>query len=172
MKKQRLRVLHRMKSKQGLSLVELIVGVAIMVIVFGATMSAMANGYSDTLYNAEQNVGAAGGASVNEVIMAALQNQQFATEEEFDEYFAINPNDDENNSVHAAALSISPEIKYVPYDQFPKNEEGYETQYTITTDSNTVAGTRSLKGMEIFTAVKTTKGWIRNSSFVAYTQQE
>lgn len=170
MRKQRLRVLHRMKSKRGLSLVELVVGVAIMVIVFGATMSAMANGYTDTLYNAEENVGAADGASVNEVIMAAVINQEFASEEECIDYFSVNPNDDENNAVNEAAKGVSADIKYVTSDQFPKND--VEKQYTVITDSNTVAGTRSLKGMEIRTAVKTTKGWVINKSFVAYTEQD
>lgn len=170
MKKQRLRVLHRMRSKRGLSLVELVVGVAIMVIVFGATMSAMANGYTDTLYNAEQNVGAADGASVNEVIMAALQNAQFPNEDDCIDYFSINPNENENNAVNEAAKSVSPNIQYVPEEQFPKND--VMEQYTIVTDVTTVAGTRSLKGMEVRTAVKSTRGWIINKSFVAYAEQE
>jgi len=110
MRKRLLRKLHRTKSKRGLSLVELIVGVTILVIVFGGTMSAMANGYTDTLYNAQQNKGAADGASLNEVIMEAVKAKGFADEEECAEYFAGDPNMDDTNAIHAAALEVDREL--------------------------------------------------------------
>ncbi len=180
MRKRLLRKLHRTKSKRGLSLVELIVGVTILVIVFGGTMSAMANGYTDTLYNAQQNKGAADGASLNEVIMEAVKAKGFADEEECAEYFAGDPNMDDTNAIHAAALEVDRElvqgderkkVRYVAYDRFPLPD--FERQYTIITDAqSTVDGTflseRTIEGVEIRTAVKTVKGWVINKSFVPY----
>lgn len=173
MKKKRLmRRLSRVRSKRGLSLIELVVGVTIMVIVFGGTMSAMANGYTDTLYNASENVDAAEGAAINEIVMTTLQNKAFASESEFNEYFGTHPPNinDSNNAFYAAAnTAAGGGVRYTAKVNFPDN--AYSKQFTIISDASSIVGTKTVSGMEIWSAVKTVKGWVINKSFIPYADQ-
>ena len=65
------------RSKKGISLVELIVGIVILVMVFTSTLTAMTNGYTDTIFNADTNRHAVEGGSLNEIIMQSAIKQNF-----------------------------------------------------------------------------------------------
>lgn len=178
MKKKRLmRRSGRMRSKRGLSLIELVVGVTIMVIVFGGTMSAMANGYTDTLYNASENADAAKCATINEVVMTTLQEKQFANINEFNEYFGTHSVNiaDSNNAFYAAAnASVGGGVRYCSTisgeHQFP--DSAFSMQFGIFPNAYSFVDGKQIKGMEIKSAVKTVKGWVINKSFVPYADQE
>ena len=168
----------RLRSKKGMSLVELLVAVTIIVLVFGGTVGAMANGYSSTMYNAQKTIDAAEGVSLNDVIFEGIENQYFTSEDECKKYFfgtggTKNPNTDATNSIHAAAKTVDENVKYVPKDTFPSSDPTVVLQYTIVTDSHsnvtvTGLGTKEVKGVTIKTAVKTVEGIVTNTSFVPY----
>lgn len=163
----------KLKSKKGLTLVEILVGVTIIVIVFGATLGAMTQGYTNTLYNADENKSAALSKSINDSIMEAVVRQGFKSQTECENYFfggGKSPNSDSSNAVHSAAVAIDSSVEYVPYASFPDNSK--DCQYTIKTDSiSTVEGTGSKVSMGyvlIQTATKSAKGMHINTSYVPY----
>ena len=45
----------KMKSKKGITLVEILIGVTIVVIVFASTLGAMVGGFTTTMYNSDEN---------------------------------------------------------------------------------------------------------------------
>ena len=184
----------KLRSRKGMSLIELVVGITIIVIVFGATLSAMTNGYSNTIYNAEVNQTAVEGGSVNEVMAQALKNLGFEDKAACEKYFfggsgsaVKDPNSDADNSVHAAGSEIinstfdgpiasipeSRKLKYVAPDVFPSAD--FENQYTIITNakSNIKNGAKSyeIKGVILKTSVTNVRGKLTNSSFIAYSKQ-
>lgn len=172
MKKNLRKNIPKLRSKKGLTLVEILVGVAIIVIVFGATLGAMTQGYTSTLYNADENKAAAVSKSMNDAIMAAVTNQHFQNQAECDDYFfggGKNPNSDGSNAIHAAAVSIESSVEYVSYASFPDYSKDF--QYTIKTDgiSNVEgASNQSMPYVMIQTAARSAKGMNINTSFVPY----
>ncbi len=169
MKKRLPAKIPKLRSKKGITLIEILVGVAIIVIVFGATLSAMTNGYSKVLYNAETNKSAAEGGSINEVILEAVKRQGFANAEECFDYFT-----NADNAVHGAAKSADDTIQYVNYAQFPVMN--IDNQYAINMEAESIVSTENgdhrLKGLEILTSINSVEGVVVNRSFVAYTEQE
>lgn len=179
MEKRMRQIIPKLRSKKGMSLVELIVGITILVIVFGATLSAMTNGYSNTIFNADVNKNAVEGGSLNELMAQMVKKQDFADENTCKKYFfgdtvAKDPNSDATNAVHITAQGLFSDIRYVPYSSFPS--DAYENQYTIKTDAvyNVKSGAKTykIKGVEIITSVTNVRGKLTNSSFVAYKNQE
>ena len=67
----------KLRSKKGLSLVELIVGVTIMAMAISSAAGAIVTGYKTTIDNAIRNEAAVKCASVNEIIMKAIKNCDF-----------------------------------------------------------------------------------------------
>lgn len=170
MKKRLRQKIPKLRSKKGLTLVEILVGVVIIVIVFGATLSAMVHGFSKTLRNADTNKSAVEGGSVNEVIMEAIKKQKVA-----DEIAAETLMSTSDNPVHAAANAACNGIVYVenPSD-FPKSE--YDNQYTIVFNASSDVTTTSakkptIKQMEIITSVMSSDGTVINRSYVSYNDQ-
>lgn len=180
----------KVRSKKGMTLIELIVGITIIVIVFGATLSAMTNGYSNTIFNAEVNQTAVEGGSVNEIMAQTLKKQNFEDENACKKYFfggvdgvpAKNPNTDKdsttgqfNNAVHAAGVAILSDMTYVEPSAFPSNDPSCENQYTIITDAKGViqsgAKNYTINGVELKTSVTNVRGKITNVSFISYTKQ-
>ena len=76
----------KLRSKKGLSLVELIVGVTIMAMAISSAAGAIVTGYKTTIDNAIRNEAAAKCASVNEVIMKAVKNCDFYDADEAKKY--------------------------------------------------------------------------------------
>lgn len=160
-----------------MSLVELLVAVTIIVLVFGGTVGAMANGYSSTLYNAQKTIDAAEGVSLNDIIFEGIENQYFESADECNKYFfgtggTKNPNTDPTNSIHEAAKSVDSGVRYVTSADFPSTDSSIVLQYTIVTDSrsnvSTGLGSKEVSGVTIKTAVRTVEGIVTNTSFVPY----
>lgn len=159
---------QKFKSKKGVTLVELLVGIAIIVIVFASTLGAMATGYTTTVYNADQNKVSAKNASVNEVIMKAVQVKGWSAAPA-----GVSFDDDSTipNSIKQTALSECSDIKYVKPADFPNNTDS--NQYTIIIDSasevsKTGASKITIKGITIKTAMKGADGLNIYESFVPY----
>lgn len=189
MKKRTRQIRTKLRSKKGMTLVELIVGIVIIVIVFSATLSAMTNGYSDTIYNADVNKSAVKGGSLNEVIMEAIIKQGLTSADDDGDsasaqnfFFAGGKTPaDGDNPVHSAAVAVIPSVRYVPYGSFyenQKDEEGkvIENKYTININATrTIKDLKkvstTIKGIEILTCVTNSKGTLINSSFVPYARK-
>ncbi len=174
MKKMMRQKIPKYRSKKGMTLVELLAGVVIIVIVFGATLSAMTNGFAVTLHNAATNQYAVEGESVNEIILQAISKQEFS--DGADARLKIEAN---NNPIDVAAKSVVPGIKYVKYEDFESSSE--EDRYTVKFDAKTTVSSAvlsgrkqlnyAISGMEITTHVTSSTGVVRNTSFVAYADQ-
>lgn len=165
----------RLHSKKGMSLVEILVAVTIIVIVFGGTIGAMANGYSTTMYNAKDNSSAVKCSSINDIIISGIKNLKLANNEEFEEYFfgeGRNPNTDEDNSVRAALMEFDTEVQYVEPDQFTNSD--VSLRYTLVpnvslpVDPGDTGEIIYVQGVRIKTAVESIGGTVFNYSFVPY----
>ncbi len=179
MEKRMRQKIPKLRSRKGMTLVELIIGIVIIVIVFGSTLSAMTNGYSNTIFNADVNRTAVEGGSVNEIMAQTIKKQNFEDEAACRKYFfggdgapAKLPNSE--NAVHAAGEALLPDLQYVAPDNFPSPE--YENQYTIVTNSKstlktTGAKSYDIKGVTLMTSVTNVRGKLTNSSFIAYASQ-
>lgn len=173
MKKKMRQKFPKIRSKKGMTLIEILVGVVIIVIVFGSTLSAMTNGFATTLYNAKSNTVAVEGESVNEIILQAISKQGFATETE-----ARNVLESEDNSILNAARAVVPDIVYVDNSLYDSSNE--DNIFTVEfPDKSTISGNKkgrklekfALGGMIIKTTVKSTTGFVSNESFVPFVEQ-
>lgn len=157
------------KSKKGLTLIEIVVGVTIVVIVFASTLGAMVSGYTTTLKNADENKAAIKSAAVNEIIMKTISNLNLEDEASVNDI--INTINDSNNVIKVAAEKECSNIKYVSYGDFLKEAKGDE-QYTIiaeqTSDITSGSTKKTVKGIIIKTAVKSSSGFVSNETFVPY----
>ncbi|GEM_PF-4399114 len=169
---------QKLRSKKGLSLVELIVGITILVIIFTATLSAMTNGYTTTLFNADVNKKAVEGGSLNEILMQTLQKQEFYNEADFTSRFyggTSTPAGEAGLAVDAAAKAKYDNIAFVPPSDFPRTGEEYENQYTVISNgtSNVKKGTKTyaIRGITVITSLDSVKGPVINTSFIPYTSQ-
>ena len=70
--------IEKIYSKKGMTLVEIIVGIAIIVIVFAGTLGAMVGGYTTTVKNADQNKVASENKALNEILMDTIGKLGFA----------------------------------------------------------------------------------------------
>lgn len=202
MKKRTRQIQTKLRSRKGMSLIELIVGISIIVIVFTGTLSAMTNGYADTLYNADVNRYAVQGGSLNEVILEAIAKQKFKgadcpvdvkdseqRREYAVSYFLLDsdgrskdPNSDPTNAVHSAAKAVMPDVMYVTQDQFwgsgkvVINNTVVDNMYTLDFDAvRTIfkgAKRYDIKGVEVLTSVTTSRGTVINRAFVPYEDQD
>ncbi len=179
MKKRLRQKIPKLRSKKGMSLVELVVGITIIVIVFGSTLSAMTNGYSTTLYNADVNKSAVEGGSLNELLFQSISELGFYDKAEAQEYFfgaASNksPNSDPGNAVHAAAKTFDSTVLYYDKNVFPA--AGVETQYTIDLDASSKvqkgAKQYTIKGIYVQSYVYSSRGSLVNHSFIPYEHQD
>ncbi len=182
----------KFKSKKGLSLVELIVGVTIMAMAISSAAGAIVSGYKTTIDNAARNEAAVKSASLNEVIMRAIKNCDFEDEDEARKYFFVNPsdssltispNDNTNDSVMQAGKTLFPAdagvpnsgLVYYASDDFPSAQ--YDVQYQLDISAveklvATGAADIEIKGIKIRTAVLTADGFVEVTSFVPYVNQD
>lgn len=133
--------MKKLASKKGVTLVELVVGIALISIVFSSTLGAMVGGYTTTLKNADQNKAAVLNSSLNEVMINTLHNMKLSDTSAGDpgrivEGSGISDSDKQVSYVDspdgttqtevqitalvAAVKAVVPEAEYVPFDQFPK----------------------------------------------------
>ncbi|MGN1456337.1 MAG: prepilin-type N-terminal cleavage/methylation domain-containing protein [Acutalibacteraceae bacterium] len=161
--------IKKMYSKKGMTLVELLVGIAIVVIVFAGTLGAMVGGYSTTVSNANSNKVSSTNEAVNEIIMNTVQNIGFATKTGADNCIAAiksGANDPSAEAIKGAAKSKCDDIKFVDSADFPKND--VDNQYTLITDQKPKINSKEIAGVIIKTAMKSSSGFVINQSFVPY----
>lgn len=173
----------KLRSKKGMTLVELLVGIAIVVIVFAGTLGAMIGGYSTTVNNADQNRVNATNEATNEVIMSTIKMMKFADKNSankcIDELKALSitstPSTPSDERVKAEAIQDAAEkkctgIQFVESSSFPN--KNVDCQYTlITLDNPTQASSQNIDGVIIKTAIKSSSGFVINQSFVPYNSQ-
>ncbi|MGN0470796.1 MAG: type II secretion system protein [Acutalibacteraceae bacterium] len=158
----------RLRSKKGMTLVELLVGVTIVVIVFAGTLGAMFGGFSTTVGNADQNKVAAKNVATNEVIMDTIKKIELKIEDAEDCVDALKTGSTEPSAaaIQAAAEKQCSGIKYVDSSQYPKND--VDCQYTLIIDKTSSVNGHNVKGIIIKTAMKSSAGFVFNQSFVPY----
>ncbi len=170
------------RTKKGLSLVELIVGITIIAMVLASASGAIVTGYKTTIDNAERNKAAASSASMNEVILKAIKNCGLADEGEAEEQFflaadgetATTPDQKADEPVYAAVQILYPGVKYSQTNVFSDANGDY--QYYLNPSAERVleeSGSANIriKGIEITTAVAVGSGFERIISFVPYNGQ-
>ena len=125
----------KFRSKKGMSLVELIVGVAIMAMAISSAAGAIVTGYKTTIDNAVRNEAAAKCASLNEVIMKGIKNCEFEDKDAADSYFFkkpvydasgnlvrndnTTPNYNDNDSIMKVGKELFSDLYYCTSAYFP-----------------------------------------------------
>lgn len=177
MKKRMRKKIPKLRSKKGMTLVEILAGVVIIVIVFGSTLSAMTNGFSSTLRNATANRDAVEGESANEMIFQAIVKQNFSKTD--GDPNPLNENHITNiekymktGAALAAAQSVVPDIVYVDNEQYDSDDSysKFTVEYPVDTTVDRNLGNKNpiISGIVIKTAVKTASGYVTNVSFVPF----
>jgi len=160
----------RKNSKKGITLVEILVGVTIIVIVCGATLGAMTQGYSGTLRNADEDKAAAIASSVCDTVATSIKKLGMTDGDELQSYF--NDHSPDNNAVILAATTVVSNINYLDtYDSVFTATGDYQFAIKFDKESNvtTAAGENpKIPGAIITTSVRSTRGYIRSSVFVPY----
>lgn len=153
-------------SKRGVTLVELVIGIAIIVVVFAGTLGALSGGYTTTVNNADQEKASAICASANEIVMTAINDLKITKKDELD--------DDLSKTDSAIISSVTRKytnMKYVdPADFYTASDNmcfTIEPDKTSTVSGSTLS-TRDVKGVIIRTSVKSAAGRLINESFVPY----
>lgn len=191
----------KLRSKRGVTLVEVIVGVTIVAIVFSSTLGAMVGGYTTTLRNAESNKNSVKNTSINEVLNVSLANLHLTSEdtEEVDEICSGDDTSEEFKMLKEAAESLDSKATFIEYDNFPKLEpaEGVEndvvptfqyTFFTVGDDTGVVDPESSkpvydttlktdgsdvkIKGIVLKTCAISSSGPLFFESFVSYVMPE
>ena len=174
------------RTKKGLSLVELIVGITIIAMVLASASGAIVTGYKTTIDNAVRNRAAAESASMNEVILKAIKNCGFSDKDEANELFflkddgvtATDPQkkdaDTADEPVFAAVKKRYSDVQYSATKSFLQESGDY--QYTLNTDAKRTLKDSSgedidITGVEITTAVASPIGFEEIVSFVPYRDQ-
>lgn len=157
----------RLNSKKGVTLVELVIGIAIIVIVFASTLSALTGGYTTTVNNADQNRAAAKSASANELLMSTINSLQITQQSDLDAALASTP----DPIAAAVAAKFGSSMKYVAPSAYYDSTE--DMKYTIEGNKTTniygaTTGSDEIQGMIIRTSVNSAAGYVYNESFVPY----
>lgn len=186
MKKTGFSGIRKIRSKKGMSLVEVLVGVAIIVIVFASTLGAMVGGYTTTVYNADENRTDLLNSSVNEIVFNTFSKMKISdvsqAEDVIDQIVNSNPTSNDLGTAVAAAISekvpgavfVSPQkISSGKYE--PVFNNGVSFQYTLVPDVGVNIGKKDdtrkelyVEGIRIVTCFESAKGSIINESFVPY----
>ena len=179
----------KLRSKKGLSLVELIVGVTIMAMAISSAAGAIVTGYKTTIDNAIRNEAAVKCASVNEIIMKAIKNCDFYDSDEAEKYFfkkkqgdgptatflTLDPNTNADDSVYQAGKSKFSDLYYNSSTVFPDDTHDLQYQIDINAVENLTAdGVEDIemKGIKIKTAINVPDGYVEIFSFVPYSNQD
>ncbi len=190
MKKMTRTVRKKIRSKKGMTLVEILVGVTIVVIVFASTLGAMVTGYTTTLFNADENRSAVLNSSVNEIVLNTVRKARIsdgdAALEMIDAMANYDPesatgSDTVGAAVMAAVATQVPEAVFVqPQDDGMGGytadfSEGESYQFTILPEKQSSlsfieAGKDDLviTGMTIKTCFESAKGSITYEAFIPY----
>lgn len=163
----------KMKSKKGITLVEILIGVTIVVIVFASTLGAMVGGFTTTMYNSDENRAAVLNASLNEIILNTITKMNITDSDKAEEELEyIQSGDPTASPILAAVVATVPEATYVPAGT--EFEPNIDFQYTLlpNTELPMDAGTAepmSVNGIYIKTRFESASGPLIYESFVPFT---
>lgn len=173
---------RKIKSKKGMTLVEILIGVTLVVIVFASTLGAMVGGFTTTVYNSDENKAAVLNASINEVILNTVHNLKLPDSSKVDEEIASIQTDNIADSAIVAAVKESvPEAVYVKaitdssgnYTVHFANDVSYqytlipETKTTLKVDNDPTHDVK-VDGVTIKTCFDSAAGQIIYETFVPY----
>ena len=158
-------------SKKGVTLVELIVGIAIIAIIFSSTLGAMVGGYTTTIKNADENKIAILNSSLNELLVNTVRDMKL-TESSVSLTGEIT-----DARVLETVTEYLPAAVYVKPTEFPKNDASIDFQYTLspvmdnkTAISRGPSDDKPMKGIIIKTCFNSSKGSNIYQSFVPFTK--
>ncbi len=183
MVRDRRRIRKKLRSKRGMSLAELVVGVAIIVIVFAATLTGLTTGYTTTVKNADLNKAAVKCASTNEIISTAVSNLNLVRTNNIGDI--TNQQKANDSKIKSAAQVAYPGIVYVERSHFPKTgkdpitNQQLDAQWTYDMNTNdgmakiskTDGTTRTMFGIVVETAVNSSNGYVFCRNIVPYSKQ-
>ena len=170
MKKHLRQHIPKVRSKKGITLVEILVGVTIIVIVFGATLGAMTQGYSGTLRNADEDKAAALAGSVCDTVATSIKKLNMENADDLESYFSDHA--DSENAVILAARSVVSSIDYLSTYNSVFTATG-DYQFAIDFDKGSSVQTASgenagITGAVVTVSIRSARGYVRSSVFVPY----
>ena len=161
---------NKIRSKKGMTLVEIVVGIALVVIVFSSCLGAMVGGYTTTIKNADENKIAVLNASLNELLVNTVRDLKLTES-------AVSPTGEINDArITETVTEYLPSALYVKPSEYPKNDVSVDFQYTIApvVDDKTALTKGSekslIKGIVIKTCFNSSKGANTYQSFVPFTK--
>ena len=158
------------RSRAGVTLVELIVAITIIVIVFTSVVYAFANGYSSTVSNVNVDAASAESQGITDAVMEAVSIYQLSSSVTLSSTMS-----DSNTIANHIASDIydSTGATYVDSSVFP-DSDGDDMQFTIiegqtaTTTNTTDATKQDIEGCIVKSAVLSVDGFIITEAFVPY----
>ncbi len=185
------------KSKKGLTLVELVVGVTIVVIVFASSLGALVNGYITTMYNSDENKASALNASVNEIVLNTVKRMNIEKEEALDALDLVDDITEDMSEMRSGtgeiedkvsqalvqavmvqvpdAVFIAPEEGSTPGDYVVHFPDGETYQFSIIPETRTTMDLSdqgkddvAFDGITIKTRFESANGAFTYESFVPY----
>lgn len=176
-------------SKRGISLIELVVGITLVVVTFASCLGAMVGGYTTTIHNADEARMAVLNASLNEMIINTIRSYGATSNADIQKLIdthnigaAYTPEDNRllsavNDNVKAAdGISLSTAV-YVAPDEFtdptPTSGVDYSVRYTLIPDSTSnvfknAVNSVEITGVWIRTCFESATGPIFYESFIPY----
>ncbi len=184
----------KVKSRKGVTLVELIVGITIIVIVFAGTLGAMVGGYTTTVNDANHNRAAVRNYSANEVIMTTIEKFKLKADTDI---VGGTTGDDKEKKRNVILDAIKNEFSDLDASDIVGNvvtegdsainnfpSDNYEFQYIVICDKvptipsaayssevrqiSGASGNKAVPGITIKTALKSSSGILIYESFVPY----
>ena len=175
----------KIRSKRGMSLVELVVGITLVVIVFASTLGALVGGYTTTIYNSDQTRVAALNASLNERIICTIRNYGTINDSTISRLIGDSNAPLQkamNDVIQSGEIGGVANVTYVSPDNFtdPVSPEAAahgtskSIRYTLVPSvESTVTGnggSANIKGVWIRTCFDSAAGTVFFESFVPYTE--
>ncbi len=159
------------RSRKGVTLVELIVGMAIIVIVFSGVVWGIAHGYATTVNNVTVDKASAKSQAITDDVSSYLRLYKISCPTDFDN--PVDPATGTTSIKDAIADDVfdaTGGAVWVDDSVFYDSSE--EMKYTIITDYTTsiADGTSSteIKGCVVKSAVLSTNGFIITTEFIPY----
>lgn len=155
------------RSKKGMTLVELLVGIAIIVVVFSAVLWGMAHGYTTTVNNVTVDKASAASQAITDNCIGQFNTYKISCKDDFD---VIVGSETTLDNIRQSILALTG-AQYRDPSAF-MNDTSVEQQFTIETDvTTTVSGGTTpteIKGCVVRSAVMSSSGFIITTAFVPY----
>lgn len=159
------------RSRKGMTLVELIVGMTIIVIVFSGVVWGIAHGYATTVNNVTIDTASARSQSVTDDVITHLNLYKISSAADFDITVSSGAATTTIRQMIADEVYSMTDAVYVNPSDFT-NDTSKDPQYTIITDYETTIAeggtTTKISGCVVKSAVLSSKGFIVTTAFIPY----